>query len=171
MSVKEPDFNSNLWIGSWFFWNIGHHPIVYISRWTYWKIEENWIFTSRPMVLLATILWLLRGTLTLLTGKVTVFMGQTGVGKSTLLNKKSHGSQSWNRRNLRQSRPWPSLPSELLVLQPQGQNCRYARLFILGLWSFNGWEPQSGFSKLLLSVATGFRSCAHTRRLVLSSQL
>ena len=66
----------------------GIHPIIYISKMdlledrseldfyqqTYGDIGYDFV-TSKE------------GLLPLLTGKVTVFMGQTGVGKSTLLNK------------------------------------------------------------------------------------
>ncbi|CAG5437798.1 ribosome-associated GTPase [Streptococcus pneumoniae] len=66
----------------------GIHPIVYISkmdlledrgeldfyRQTYGDIGYDFVTSKEEL-------------LSLLTGKVTVFMGQTGVGKSTLLNK------------------------------------------------------------------------------------
>ena len=54
MSVKEPDFNSNLL--DRFLVLLEHkgiHPIIYISKMDHWKIGQNWIFTSRPMVTLA----------------------------------------------------------------------------------------------------------------------
>ena len=89
MSVKEPDFNSNLL--DRFLALLEHkgiHPIVYISKMdlledrgeldfyeqTYGDIGYDFVTSKEEL-------------LPLLTGKVTVFMGQTGVGKSTLLNK------------------------------------------------------------------------------------
>lgn len=57
MSVKEPDFNSNLL--DRFLVLLEHkgiHPIVYISKMDLLEDGENWIFTSRPIVLLVTIL-------------------------------------------------------------------------------------------------------------------
>jgi len=89
MSVKEPDFNSNLL--DRFLVLLEHkgiHPIVYISKMdlledrreldfyekTYRAIGYDFVTSKEEL-------------LPLLTGKITVFMGQTGVGKSTLLNK------------------------------------------------------------------------------------
>ena len=88
MSVKEPDFNSNLL--DRFLVLLEHkgiHPIVYISKMdlledggeldfyqeTYGAIGYDFVTSKEEL-------------LPLLTGKVTVFMGQTGVGKSTLLS-------------------------------------------------------------------------------------
>ena len=87
MSVKEPDLTAICWIVSWFFLeHKGIHPIVYISKLdlledrgeldfyeqTYGDIGYDSVTSKEEL-------------LPLLTGKVTVFMGQTGVGKSTLL--------------------------------------------------------------------------------------
>lgn len=89
MSAKEPDFNSNLL--DRFLVLLEHkqiHPIIYISKTdlltdlsdldmyqrVYREIGYDFVTTKEEL-------------LPLLTGKITVFMGQTGVGKSTLLNK------------------------------------------------------------------------------------
>ena len=51
MSVKEPDFNSNLLDRFWFFWSTRTSiPSSIFPKWICWKIEENWIFTNRLMV-------------------------------------------------------------------------------------------------------------------------
>lgn len=51
MSVKEPDFNSNLLDRSWFFWSTrASIPSSIFPKWICWKIEENWIFMNRLMV-------------------------------------------------------------------------------------------------------------------------
>ena len=89
MSAKEPDFNSNLL--DRFLVLLEHKnikPVIYISKMDlveddsemkaiqkqYQKIGFDFIFSLEEL-------------LPLLTDKITVFMGQTGVGKSTLLNK------------------------------------------------------------------------------------
>lgn len=89
MSAKEPDFNSNLL--DRFLVLLEHRqikPIIYISkldllddrtqldqvRAQYETIGYDFCYSQAEL-------------LPLLTGKITVFMGQTGVGKSTLLNK------------------------------------------------------------------------------------
>lgn len=89
MSAKEPDFNSNLldrFLVLLEYKKI--HPIIYISKTdllengdeladfqqVYRAIGYDFVTSKEEL-------------LPLLTGKVTVFMGQTGVGKSTLLNK------------------------------------------------------------------------------------
>ena len=89
MSVKEPDFNCNLL--DRFLVLLEHKnikPVIYISKMDlveddsemkaiqkqYQKIGFDFIFSLEEL-------------LPLLTDKITVFMGQTGVGKSTLLNR------------------------------------------------------------------------------------
>lgn len=89
MSAKEPDFNANLL--DRFLVLLEHkriHPVIYISKLdlladsgeladffqTYRGIGYQVVGSPEDL-------------LPLLTGRTTVFMGQTGVGKSTLLNK------------------------------------------------------------------------------------
>ena len=89
MSAKEPDFNSNLL--DRFLVLLEHKnikPVIYISKMDlveddsemkaiqkqYQKIGFDFIFSLEELM-------------PLLTDKITVFMGQTGVGKSTLLNR------------------------------------------------------------------------------------
>lgn len=89
MSAKEPDFNSNLLDRFLVLLEHKHiKPIIYISKMDlieddsemkeiqkkYQKIGFDFVFTLEEL-------------LPLLAHKVTVFMGQTGVGKSTLLNR------------------------------------------------------------------------------------
>lgn len=51
MSVKEPDFNSNLLDRFLVLWSTrASIPLSIFPKWICWKIGENWIFTSRPMV-------------------------------------------------------------------------------------------------------------------------
>lgn len=89
MSVKEPDFNSNLLDRFWFFWSTrASIPLSIFPKWICWKIGENWIFYQQTYGDIGyDFVTSKEELLSLLTGKVTVFMGQTGVGKSTLLNK------------------------------------------------------------------------------------
>ena len=120
MSVKEPDFNSNLL--DRFLVLLEHkgiHPIVYISKMdlledggeldfyqqTYGAIGYDFVTSKEEL-------------LPLLTGKVTVFMGQTGVGKSTLLNKIA---PDLNLKQEKSQTVWVAVVIllELLVLQPQ----------------------------------------------------
>ena len=89
MSAKEPDFNSNLLDRFLVLLEHKHiKPVIYISKMDlieddsemkeiqkkYQKIGFDFVFTLEEL-------------LPLLAHKVTVFMGQTGVGKSTLLNR------------------------------------------------------------------------------------
>ena len=89
MSAKEPDFNSNLLDRFLVLLEHKHiKPVIYISKMDlieddsemkaiqkqYQKIGFDFVFTLEKL-------------LPLLADKVTVFMGQTGVGKSTLLNR------------------------------------------------------------------------------------
>lgn len=89
MSAKEPDFNSNLL--DRFLVLLEHkkiHPIIYISKMDLLKNEEDLIATKQVYQAIGyDFVTHKEELLPLLTGKVTVFMGQTGVGKSTLLNK------------------------------------------------------------------------------------
>lgn len=89
MSAKEPDFNSNLL--DRFLVLLEHkgiHPILYISKLDLLErgdeLEELLhIYRSIGYAVIKSVDELLPH----LVGKITVFMGQTGVGKSTLLNK------------------------------------------------------------------------------------
>ena len=89
MSAKEPDFNSNLLDRFLVLLEHKHiKPVIYISKMDlveddsemksiqtqYQRIGFDFVFTLEEL-------------LPLLADKVTVFMGQTGVGKSTLLNR------------------------------------------------------------------------------------
>jgi len=89
MSAKEPDFNSNLLDRFLVLLEHKHiKPVIYISKMDlveddsemktiqtqYQRIGFDFVFSLEEL-------------LSLLADKVTVFMGQTGVGKSTLLNK------------------------------------------------------------------------------------
>ncbi|EHI68948.1 ribosome small subunit-dependent GTPase A [Streptococcus ictaluri] len=92
MSVKEPDFNSNLL--DRFLILLEHkgiHPVIYISKMDLLRdpeevqaiaeIGRNYRKIGYDFVMD------LESFLPLLADKTTVFMGQTGVGKSTLLNQ------------------------------------------------------------------------------------
>ncbi|KHD44981.1 ribosome small subunit-dependent GTPase A [Streptococcus hongkongensis] len=89
MSVKEPEFNSNLL--DRFLVLLEHKgikPIIYMSKMDlladFSSIES---ISRRYQAIGYDFVLTMEDLLPLLAGKVTVFMGQTGVGKSTLLNK------------------------------------------------------------------------------------
>ena len=89
MAAKEPDFNANLL--DRFLVLLEHkaiEPIVYISKMDLLdNVEEMASIQKQYQEIRYAFCTTLDELLPLLTDKVTVFMGQTGVGKSTLLNK------------------------------------------------------------------------------------
>lgn len=89
MSAKEPDFNANLL--DRFLVLLEHkaiEPIVYISKMDLLTSpDEIAVIQKQYQKIGYQFCTFLDELLPLLTDKVTVFMGQTGVGKSTLLNK------------------------------------------------------------------------------------
>ncbi|SDQ28247.1 ribosome biogenesis GTPase [Streptococcus equinus] len=89
MSAKEPDFNANLL--DRFLVLLEHkaiEPIVYISKMDLLtNPDEIAAIQKQYQEIGYQFCTSLDELLPLLTDKVTVFMGQTGVGKSTLLNK------------------------------------------------------------------------------------
>ena len=89
MSAKEPDFNTNLL--DRFLVLLEHkaiEPIVYISKMDLLTSpDEIAVIQKQYQEIGYQFCTFLDELLPLLTDKVTVFMGQTGVGKSTLLNK------------------------------------------------------------------------------------
>ncbi|MGT2929270.1 ribosome small subunit-dependent GTPase A [Streptococcus dentasini] len=89
MSAKEPDFNSNL-LDRFLVLLEGKQirPIIYISKMDLLEDRVAMQEIRRQYQIIGyDFVWLLDELLPYLSGKVSVFMGQTGVGKSTLLNK------------------------------------------------------------------------------------
>lgn len=89
MSAKEPEFNANLL--DRFLVLLEHkriHPIIYISKTDLLASSDDLAeFLTVYEAVGYDVVMTVAELLPLLTGKITVFMGQTGVGKSTLLNK------------------------------------------------------------------------------------
>lgn len=89
MSAKEPDFNPNLL--DRFLVLLEHkgiHPILYISKLDLLDCEDELDeFLQVYRTIGYDVVQNVEELLPLLADKITVFMGQTGVGKSTLLNK------------------------------------------------------------------------------------
>ena len=89
MSAKEPDFNPNLL--DRFLVLLEHkgiHPILYISKRDLLDCEDELDeFLQVYRTIGYDVVQSVEELLPLLADKITVFMGQTGVGKSTLLNK------------------------------------------------------------------------------------
>ncbi|WP_019780172.1 ribosome small subunit-dependent GTPase A, partial [Streptococcus sobrinus] len=89
MSAKEPDFNSNLL--DRFLVLLEHKqikPLIYISKMDLLADDAQLKKIGQHYQAIGyEFFWSLDQLLPKLKGQVTVFMGQTGVGKSTLLNK------------------------------------------------------------------------------------
>ena len=89
MSAKEPDFNANLL--DRFLVLLEHkgiHPIVYISKLDLLEdMEDIHYYQGIYQAIGYDFVLSIEELLPLLTNQTTVFIGQTGVGKSTLLNK------------------------------------------------------------------------------------
>lgn len=89
MSAKKPDFNSNLL--DRFLVLLEHKrikPLVYISKMDLLEDDSSMKrIRQRYQAVGYDFCWALDELLPKLKDQVTVFMGQTGVGKSTLLNK------------------------------------------------------------------------------------
>ena len=89
MSAKEPDFNANLL--DRFLVLLEHkgiHPILYLSKLDLLEVgDELDAFLQVYRSIGYDVARSVGELLPLLSMKTTVFMGQTGVGKSTLLNK------------------------------------------------------------------------------------
>ena len=89
MSVKEPDFNCNLL--DRFLVLLEHKnikPVIYISKMDLVEDDSEMKAIQKQYQRIGfDFIFSLEELLPLLTDKITVFMGQTGVGKSTLLNK------------------------------------------------------------------------------------
>lgn len=89
MSACEPDFNANLL--DRFLVLLEHkgiHPIIYISKLDLLDDLARLVDTRHQYEAIGyEVCYELEELLPLLASKVTVFMGQTGVGKSTLLNR------------------------------------------------------------------------------------
>lgn len=89
MSAVEPDFNSNLLDRFLVLLEQKQiQPIIYISKTDLLSdLSQMEQFRKRYQAIGYTFTWSLDELLEMLEGQVTVFMGQTGVGKSTLLNR------------------------------------------------------------------------------------
>ena len=89
MSVKEPDFNCNLL--DRFLVLLEHKnikPVIYISKMDLVEDDSEMKAIQKQYQRIGfDFIFSLEELLPLLTDKITVFMGQTGVGKSTLLNR------------------------------------------------------------------------------------